>query len=115
MAMQTTGAPRRGAPQAKPALRGVSHQIAFFVTLVATAMLMLRAPSRAAANAGLVFGTSLALVFGISALYHRVSWGPVGRQRMRRVDHAMIFVLIAGGYTPLFALIPSRAGGHGAL
>jgi hemolysin III len=34
---------------------------------------------------------------------------------MRRVDHAMIFVLIAGGYTPLFALIPSRAGGHGAL
>src|SRR5205085_9507845 len=49
------------------------------------------------------------------ALYHRVNWSEPARKRMRRLDHAAIFVLIGGGYTPLFSLIPSRNGGHGAL
>jgi hemolysin III len=62
-----------------------------------------------------VFGLSLVNLFGTSALYHRVDWSVVARKRMRRLDHAGIFVLIAGGYTPLFALVPSTAGGHGAL
>jgi hemolysin III len=103
------------APPAKPALRGVLHQIAFFVAPVAAGALVLQAKSAAAVTAAVVFGTSLALLFGTSALYHRVQWGPVPRQRMRRLDHAAIFILIAGGYTPLFALVPSSAGGHGAL
>jgi hemolysin III len=99
----------------KPLLRGVSHQIAFFVSIPASLALVVRAHSPYSTLAGLVFGTSLALLFGTSALYHRVRWQPSARQRMRRLDHAAIFILIAGGYTPLFALVPSSRGGHGAL
>jgi len=99
----------------KPLLRGVSHQVAFFAALVAVAALVIRSRSTDAAIAATVFGASLALLFGTSALYHRVQWNPAQRQRMRRLDHAAIFVLIAGGYTPIFALVPSSAGGHGAL
>jgi hemolysin III len=99
----------------KPLLRGVSHQVAFFVAIVATLALVSGARGGAAAGAALIFGLTLVTLFGVSALYHRVDWGPAGRQRMRRLDHAAIFTLIAGGYTPLFALVPSRTGGHGAL
>jgi hemolysin III len=104
----------RLAPE-KPLLRGVSHQIAFFVALVAGGALVMSARSTGAAVAAAVFAASLALLFGTSALYHRVHWSPEQRRRMRRLDHAAIFTLIAGGYTPLFALVPSSAGGHAAL
>jgi hemolysin III len=104
----------RLAPE-KPLLRGVSHQIAFFVALAGGGVLVLSARSTPAALAALVFAASLALLFGTSALYHRVHWNPAQRRRMRRLDHAAIFVLIAGGYTPIFALVPSSSGGHGAL
>jgi hemolysin III len=107
--MQATTAPE------KPLLRGVSHQLGFFVALVASAFLVARAPTSTAARAALVFGTSLAFLLGTSALYHRITWTPRARQRMRRLDHAAIFGLIAGGYTPLFALVPAATGGHGAL
>ncbi|MEA2747237.1 MAG: hemolysin [Myxococcales bacterium] len=99
----------------KPLLRGVSHQVFFFVAIVATAVLVVRAGSSPASTAALVFGATLVLLLGTSACYHRISWSPVARQRMRRMDHAAIFMLIAGGYTPLFALVPSPSGGHGAL
>ena len=99
----------------KPLLRGVSHQISFFVAIVATALLVARTDTRAGSTAALVFGATLVLLFGTSALYHRVNWAPAARQRMRRLDHAAIFMLIAGGYTPLFSLVASPAGGHGAL
>ena len=99
----------------KPLLRGVSHQVAFFVSVTAVIALVMHARSPRAAVAALVFGTSLALLFGTSALYHRVRWDAAARQRMRRLDHAAIFILIAGGYTPLFALVRSSQGGHGAL
>jgi hemolysin III len=99
----------------KPLLRGVTHHISFYCAVVATAVLVVRARPGAATFAALVFGASLAILFGISALYHRVNWSPEARKRMRRLDHAAIFVLIAGGYTPLFGLVPSSAGGHGAL
>ena len=99
----------------KPLLRGVSHQVAFFAAIVAAGALVLRSKSSAAFVSALVFGASLALLFGTSALYHRVTWRPAQRQRMRRLDHAAIFILIAGGYTPIFLLVPSSSGGHGAL
>jgi hemolysin III len=102
-------------PAAKPLLRGVSHRIAFFVALVAGALLVVRARPGTATAAALAFAASLVFLFGVSALYHGVDWSPEGRQRMRRLDHAAIFVLIAGGYTPLFSLVPSSQGGHGAL
>jgi hemolysin III len=102
-------------PLVKPSLRGVSHQVAFFVALVATVLFVVRCTTRDSVVASLVFGGSLCLLFGTSALYHRVDWSPVARQRMRRMDHAAIFILIGGGYTPLFALVAHPTGGHGAL
>lgn len=102
-------------PAAKPLLRGVSHQVSFFCALVACGILILNARAGTATATAIVFSASLVNLLGTSALYHRVDWSPEARMRMRRLDHAAIFLLIAGGYTPLFGLIPSRAGGHGAL
>ena len=99
----------------KPLLRGVSHQVFFFVALVATALLVRACATREGAVASAVFGASLILLFGTSAMYHRVDWSPIARARMRRMDHAAIFLLIGGGYTPLFALVANPNGGHGAL
>jgi hemolysin III len=99
----------------KPLLRGVSHQVAFFAAIAATWVLFRGAHRGEAAYSALIFGGALVLQFGISALYHRVDWSPEARARMRRADHAAIFILIAGGYTPLFLLVPSSQGGHLAL
>ena len=100
---------------AKPLLRGVSLLFLFFIAFAATAVLVARATTPAVSKAALVFGASLVLLFGTSACYHRINWTPPARARMRRMDHAAIFMLIGGGYTPLFALVPSASGGHGAL
>jgi hemolysin III len=99
----------------KPLLRGVSHQVAFFFALVAAVALVLRSKSFEAGFASFAFGASLTLLFGTSALYHRVKWSSSQRRWMRRFDHSAIFILIAGGYTPIFALVPSSTGGHVAL
>jgi hemolysin III len=89
----------------KPRLRGVSHQWAFFVSVVAGVALVLAAPSGKATVAAAIYATSLCALFGTSALYHRVNWRrPEARLLMRRLDHSMIFLLIAGTYTP-FALL----------
>lgn len=113
--METAQTLEAGEAPRKPLLRGVSHQISFFVAILATIALVARAPTRTSASASLVFGFTLVLLFGTSALYHRVDWSPAARQRMRRLDHAAIFMLIAGGYTPLFTLVPDVDGSHGAL
>jgi len=95
----------------KPRLRGVSHQWAFYVSVVIGALLVLFAPDGEARLAAAIYAVSVAGLFGASALYHRVNWASLGTRRwMRRLDHSMIFVLIAGTYTP-FALLVM----HGAL
>ncbi len=89
----------------KPRLRGVSHQWAFFVSLALGAVLVLTAPSGRAMAAAAVYAACVALLFGTSALYHRINWrSPSARRWMRRLDHSAIFLLIAGSYTP-FALL----------
>jgi hemolysin III len=88
----------------KPRLRGVTHQWAFFVSLVVGTLLVVFAPTADARIACAIYAISVAGLFGTSALYHRINWGPRARRWMRRLDHAMIFVLIAGTYTP-FALL----------
>jgi hemolysin III len=89
----------------KPRLRGVSHEWAFFISLPLGLWLVTSAPSGRAALAAGIYALSVALLFGASALYHRITWASVAARRwMRRVDHSMIFVLIAGTYTP-FALL----------
>jgi hemolysin III len=89
----------------KPRLRGVSHEWAFFASLPLGLALVASAPSGRAALAVGIYALSVALLFGSSALYHRISWASAAARRwMRRIDHSAIFVLIAGTYTP-FALL----------
>jgi hemolysin III len=89
----------------KPRLRGVSHQWAFFVSLATGVALVLAAPSGRATAAAAIYAVSVAGLFGASALYHRINWSTAGARRwMRRLDHSMIFLLIAGTYTPFAVL-----------
>ena len=98
-------------PPAKPVLRGVSHQLAFFMALAAGAFLVTQAANVQAQGAALVYGLCMAAMFGISALYHRRNWGEIGRLRMRRLDHSAIFLMIAGSYTPVAVLaLPESSG-----
>jgi hemolysin III len=89
----------------KPKLRGVFHEWAFYVSLPLAAWLVASAPTGRATLAAAVYGASVVALFGASALYHRIDWvSAAARRWMRRLDHSMIFVLIAGTYTP-FALL----------
>jgi hemolysin III len=88
-----------------PRLRGVFHQYAFFAAVAAGATLVALADGVVERFAVWVYAAALAAMFGASALYHRVRWRTAAaRLRARRLDHAMIFVFIAGTYTP-FALV----------
>ncbi|MEX2195273.1 MAG: hemolysin III family protein [Thermoleophilaceae bacterium] len=92
-------------PELKPRLRGVSHQWAFVAALLLGVALVLAAPDGEATLATGIYALSVVALFGTSALYHRISWSSVAARRwMRRLDHSMIFFLIAGTYTP-FALL----------
>jgi hemolysin III len=84
----------------KPHLRGVLHQYAFFLSLVAGAVLVSIASGGKEIIASAVFAAALATMFGTSAVYHRVTWRPRARRVMRRLDHAAIYLLVAGTYTP---------------
>jgi hemolysin III len=89
----------------KPLLRGVLHQVAFLVSLVVGTLLIVGADGDSRHVAAAVFAGSVAACFGASALYHRVTWTPPRRRWMRRVDHAGIYLLIAGTYTPICLLV----------
>jgi hemolysin III len=94
-----------GLKLSKPKLRGVTHEWAFFISIPLGMWLVVSAPDAEARVAVSVYAASVALLFGASALYHRITWASAAARRwMRRVDHSMIFVLIAGTYTP-FALL----------
>ena len=93
------------APELKPRLRGVLHQWACACSVPLGLVLVIAAGTTAARIALSVYALSLMGLFGASALYHRIDWRSVTtRAWMRRLDHSMIFVLIAGSYTP-FALL----------
>lgn len=84
----------------RPALRGVLHLIAAVLAAAGSAWLLLLADSPSGYVGGAVFAASLILLYGTSASYHRILWRASWRRIVRRVDHAMIFALIAGTYTP---------------
>jgi hemolysin III len=90
---------------ARPRFRGVSHQYAFFASLLSGAVLVAVAPGRPATTAAAIYAASVSGLFGASALYHRITWKPIARRWMRRLDHSMIFLLIAGTYTPFAVLV----------
>ncbi len=95
----------------KPLLRGVSHEIAAAFALAGWIVLVKAAPGPRAAAAAAVYGLALFFQFSISALYHRPRWGTRARLVMRRLDHAAIFLLIAGTYTPVTLLLPPETRG----
>jgi hemolysin III len=98
-------APRAPVLSSRPRFRGVVHQWSFFVALAAGAGLVAWAPAGRATVATAVYAVALAGLLGTSALYHRITWRPAVRAWVRRLDHAMIFVLIAGTYTPFAVLV----------
>ena len=99
--------PRR-AP--KPVLRGVFHEVAAAGALAAWVLLVAAAPAGVAKGAAAVYGGTLFVLFATSALYHRPNWPPRARMVMRRLDHAAIYLLIAGTYTPFCLLIGGGTG-----
>jgi hemolysin III len=91
----------------KPRWRGRLHQMAFFVSVPAGVSLVLAAPTELARVGAAIYAASLSAMYGASAAFHRITWRPTVWRWMRRLDHSMIFVLIAGTYTP-FALLVLR-------
>ncbi|MHB8671524.1 MAG: PAQR family membrane homeostasis protein TrhA [Acidimicrobiales bacterium] len=92
-----------------PRFRGVSHLLAFGVSVVAGVVLVVTAKPGAARATAAIYAPAIAGLFGFSALLHRGHWRPSVRRRLRRIDHSMIFVAIAGTYTPIAALTLPRA------
>jgi hemolysin III len=95
----------------KPSWRGRIHLAAFLLSVPAGLALVLQSEGLSAHVAAAVFALSLAGLFGTSATYHTGNWNPEIRARLRRLDHAMIFVLIAGSYTPITLLALQPAWG----
>jgi hemolysin III len=96
----------------KPKLRGWLHLCAAPLALVAGIVLIALADSDRARVASAVFAFSAVMLFGTSALYHRGNWGDRGEAILRRLDHANIFLIIAGTYTPLTLLLLPEAKGQ---
>jgi len=96
------------APRVKPKLRGVFHEVAFYASICLGIPLVLTAePGRARLSAA-VFAVCVAICFGASALYHRPTWQPRARSWLARLDHAGIYLLIAGTYTPFGLIVLSK-------
>ena len=101
------GAP--GVPAVKPLLRGWLHLISFEASLVLGTLALANAHGAVRITAIAVFAASVSAMFGTSALYHRGNWAAAWHRRLQRLDHAMIFLLIAGTATPVFLI-----AAHGA-
>lgn len=89
----------------KPKLRGWLHLGVVPLTLAAGVVLVVLAPTTQAKVGAAVFSLSALLLFTVSAVYHRGTWPPRTRALLQRFDHANIFVLIAGSYTPFTLLL----------
>ncbi len=87
-------------PIERPLLRGTLHGIAFVVAVAVGVLLIVYSPESRVLPAA-VFAASAAVMLGTSTLYHRITWSQSARLWMRRADHAGVFLLIAGTYTPV--------------
>jgi hemolysin III len=95
-------------PRVKPKLRGVFHEFGFYAAIGLGVPLVLTAEDGRAKVGALVFAACLAGCFGASALYHRPMWTPRARSWLARLDHAGVYLLIAGTYTPFGLLVMSK-------
>nr|WP_231135155.1 hemolysin III family protein [Motilibacter deserti] len=96
----------------KPKLRGWLHLGTFPASIVAGFVLVAFSPTLEARVATAVFAMTAILLFGVSATYHRGSWGPRAHAVLKRLDHSNIFLIIAGTYTPFATLLLDNAGGR---
>ena len=106
---------RRDVYYTKPVLRGWLHLLWFGASLVGGTLLLARAHGATRIAATAVYAASVSALFGVSALYHRGNWNAAWRRRLQRLDHAMIFFLIAGTATPAFLLAVRGAFGLACL
>jgi hemolysin III len=100
-----------GLTRERPLLRGVSHLGAAIAAMLGTPLLLLAADSPRAYVGGAIFAASLVLLYGTSAAYHRVTWTPLFRAIISRMDDSMVLVLIAGTYTPFCLVVLNNAWG----
>jgi hemolysin III len=95
----------------KPRLRGFLHTYAAAISIASGAALIAVAAALRGGPAGVttsIYAATVTLLFGTSALYHRLNWSPRAHRIMKRLDHSMIFVFIAGTYTPIATLTLSH-------
>ncbi|WP_228760102.1 hemolysin III family protein [Pseudactinotalea sp. HY158] len=95
----------RDAAESKPKLRGWIHAVIAPLAFAFAVVLVALAPAGAPRLTAAVFGSATVLLFGTSAIYHRGTWSPHVQAILRRLDHANIFLVIAGTYTPLAVLL----------
>ena len=88
----------------KPKYRGVIHQWAFFIFLAGGIVLQLLSKGVTAHLVAAIYSVSICAMLGVSALFHRITWTPERRLVVRRLDHSMIFLAVAGTYTPVAVL-----------
>jgi hemolysin III len=108
VAVTTTAVPQRPIDIGKPRMRGWLHTYAFFTAVVCGVVLCSLAANRPGAApfiSCLIYSLTVCGLFGVSALYHRRVWTQRAYQVMRRLDHSMIFIFIAGTYTPFATLL----------
>jgi len=99
------------ADEAKPSLRGWIHAVMFPIAVVAGLALVVTAPTTAARVSSAIFAATAVLLFGTSALLHRGRWPVATESLLRRLDHANIYLIIAGTYTPFAVLVlPAEQG-----
>jgi hemolysin III len=102
----------------KPRLRGWLHAYAAAISIASGVVLVAVAGTLRGGAAGTttaIYAATVTLLFGTSALYHRVNWGPRAHSLMKRLDHSMIFVFIAGTYTPIAVLTLPRSSATAVL
>jgi hemolysin III len=92
----------------KPRLRGVFHEIGFYVAAAIGAVMVVTAEPGRARTAGAIFAACVAVCFGASAVYHRPTWRPRARAWLARLDHAGVYLLIAGSYAPFGLIVMSK-------
>ena len=105
VAERISGQVRETIEEVKPKLRGWLHAATAPLALVAGIVLVALSPTASTRIGSAVFATSAIVLFTVSAIYHRGTWSPKVRRFLRRFDHANIFLLIAGSYTPFSLLL----------
>lgn len=96
----------------KPLLRGHFHQAMFFISLGACSLLIANSDSSKEWLSTIIYSFGTLTMFGISALYHRITWSPEKRALLKKLDHSGIYIMIAGTVTPITLMGLSEKSGN---